>query len=209
MRRSVLGAALALALAGCIHVDVGGEEEGAPADRFHVIDAIETPPAPKGARAPSLGVRALRGRDRFGRHVVQREADGTVVALDHEYWADEPTTAVTDALREGLAASGAFDWVTDFTEASDTRFVLGGQVLDFSLDASRGAPAARARLRLTLSEGGTGRVLHSGAFEATEPLPGGSLPGLGAAMSKALSRCARDALAAWTPALAAVSTRGP
>ena len=207
--RSSIGAALrgaALAAGGllaaaCINVDVGPKDKAVSTDRFHVLDSVETPPAPKGSSGRSLAVQSLRGRDRFGKHVLRRESDGTVVALDREHWADEPTSSVTDALREALAASGAFAWVADPTDAVDAELALSGQVLDFSLDAATdGGPAARVRLRLTLADRKSGTVLHSGSFDATEPLPGGTLPSLGPSMAKAVSKCLRDAVQAWTAA---------
>lgn len=194
-------AACGLLAAACISVDVGPKDKTVTSDRFHVLDSVETPPAPKQPSGRSLAVQSLRGRDRFGKHVLRREADGTVVVLDREFWADEPTSSVTDALREALAASGAFAWVSDPTDAVDADLALSGQVLEFALDSAKdGGPAARVRLRLTLADRGGGTVLHSGSFDATEPLPGGALPSLGPAMAKAVSKCLRDAVQAWAAA---------
>jgi len=207
--RAAAACALGLLAAACITVDVGPRDKGqTPTDRFHVLESVEPPAAPRATSGRSLSVQSLRGRDRFAKHVLRREADGTVVALDHEFWADEPTSAVTDALREALAGSGVFSWVADPTDAVEADLVLSGQVLDFSLDGSQaGASAARVRLRLTLADPKSGNVLHTGAFEAAEPLPGGALPRLGPTMAKAVARCLRDAVQAWDAAGAMTSGR--
>lgn len=203
--RAVLSMALALAaaaLSGCITVDVGGSKSPDVVDRFHVLDAVAPPPAPQSGRGPALVVRTFRGRDRFSRHVVRREPDGTITSYANDFWADEPVHAVTDAVREALAESGAFASVSDSADGHETPLVLGGQVLDFGVDASKpGAPpSARVRLRLAVSAGASGAVLHSGVFDASEPLGGEGLAGLGVAESRAVSRALADALAAWTKA---------
>lgn len=228
--KSWLGALAAASLAaGCINVDVGLGSGTPPTDRFHVIDPVAPPTAPQAKKGPTLAVRTLRTRDRFTRHVVQRDGSGTVVSLDHEYWADEPSAAVSDGLREALSGSGVFSSVADASEGLDTRLVVGGQVLEFCVDGG-GAPtppaaaptppaggakpaspapapapaasgtSARVRIRLTVADAKSGEVLHSGAFEAAEPLPGGDLSKLGPAMGRALSRCVQDAVTAWTTA---------
>lgn len=202
---TILAAALLalLAGAGCITVDVLGKKPPPIPDRFHVLDTADlgsglTKTTPE---AGAIAVRVFRARDRFDRNVVQRvggASSALVTPLEYDLWADMPNLAVTDAVREALAASGSFSAAVDPADAVEAKYVLDGTILDFAwVDAPS---AALFRVRLTLSESKTGRVLVTGVYSATEPLPGADTGGLGPAMGRAVGKALRAALDRWTAA---------
>lgn len=209
----VAGISAIAATPGCITVGLGGKTD-VPADRVHALDRAEMAPIAWRASVPSfiperppapvvIAVRTFHGLDRFDRHVLQRaapDADGRVRSLEHDFWADEPVHAVTVAVRESLATSGVFAAVVDPSDALDAQFVLDGTVLDFSCVDK--PPAASFRVRLTLSEAKSGRVVASGAYEASEPFAAdgaknAELTGLGPAMGRAAGKALRQAVEEW------------
>lgn len=185
----------ALSAASCIHVNVGGGDDAAvPADRFHVLElapAAATPAAPAAASRGVLAVRPAVVPDRFGKRVLRRAGPGRVTPLDHDFWADEPATAVTVALREALARTGRWDAVVDPSAALETEEVLDTQVLEFAVEDSEApAPAggrAVFRARFVWSESRSGRVVRSVVRAGSHPLTGAESGGLGAAMAAAIA----------------------
>lgn len=206
--RTLLCAAAAAALAGCISVKVGSDEEPAEADRFHALDRAELGPgatsgAPLGAPPPAaakgplpvIAVRAFRARDRFDRHVVRHDGPGLVTPLDRDFWADEPDAAVTEAVREALASCGRYAAAVDPSDAHRAQLALDGVLLDFTWSAD--PPSARFAARFTLSDAATGQVLSTSVHEAVEPFSGPATSGLGPAMSRAAGRALRAAMERW------------
>lgn len=198
----LLTIALAAPLAGCITVDVGGKKDtAAPADVFHVLEpAVAAEAGSLGAKEPQasdtvIAVRSFRAAGRFDKHVVRRDGAGVVSGLDHDYWADEPAAAVTDAVRETLAAAAGAAAVVDPVNAITAHVVLDGVIQEFTFVP--GTPSkALVRIRFTWADARTWRVVQSGIQEASVELPGAGTDGLGVAMARAVGRATVAALAA-------------
>lgn len=215
-----------LAAPGCISVKVGPDVEAAPADVFHTLDAAVLPAGasgPKGA-LPAIAVRGFRSRDRIEQRVLTRPAEGTVLALEHDFWADDPPAAATEAVREALAASKWCASVSDPSDGHQVELTLDGVLLDLVVvgdlsgsgrgksgtsgaeagasaapGAAKGAPAEiLVRVRYTLASAATGEVVRSSVHEAREALPKpSSLEGLGPAAGRALGRTLAEAAKTW------------
>lgn len=196
---------LAASLAGCITVDVGGKKDvAALPDVFHVLEpsaAAEAGVRPVKDARPSdtvIAVRTFRAAGRFDKHVVRRDGAGVVSALDHDYWADEPAAAVTDAVRETLAAAAGAAAVVDPSDAHEAQVLLDGSIQEFTFVP--GTPSkALVRIRFTWSDPKTGRVVQSGIQEASVDLPGAGTDGLGIAMARAVGRATLAAVGAREP----------
>ena len=193
MNRTTLVATCAVAalLPGCI--TIGGRDDAAPPDAFHVVDAGASSSVVRSAAAPLVvEVRAVRAADRFDRHVLRLDAPGRVTPLEHDFWADEPSKSASDAIRESLAESRRFASVVDPGHPSDV--VLDGTLREFGW--APGSPSrAVVRLRLTWSDARTGRVFQSRVHDASEPLPGDGTDGIGPAMARAIERAVSESAA--------------
>ena len=243
-----------IASTGCITVDIAGNKDAAiPEERFHALDAADLgasgattgatragaatsasggtsgpsdAPAPATLRRPVIAVRSFRARDRFGKHVVRRDDAGRITPLDHEIWADEPSQAVSDAVREALSSTGRFAAAVDPSDAHESDYVLSGTLLEFAVVLPRGSSeradaqqtpspgasgvAAKAlfRARMTVADSRSGRVRATGAYSGEADLPGPTAAGLGPAMSRALGQAIRALLADLETARAAESGPG-
>lgn len=234
----------------------GNKDAAIPEERFHALDAADLgasgattgatragsatsasggtsgPSGPSDASAPAtlrrpvIAVRSFRARDRFGKHVVRRDDAGRITPLDHEIWADEPSQAVSDAVREALAATGKFAAAVDPSDAHESDYVLSGTLLEFAVvlprgssertdaqqatspGASGGAAKALLRARMTVADSRSGRVRATGAYSGEADLPGATAAGLGPAMSRALGQAIRALLADLETARAAESGPG-
>jgi ABC-type uncharacterized transport system auxiliary subunit len=199
-------ATAALALAGCISVDVGGRKD-APVveDRFHVLDSGAPSAAPGAADGPMLAVRPFRAAGRLDKHVLRLAGPGRVAPMDHDWWADEPAEAVTEVVRDTLAGTGRFRAVVDPVASLGAAFWLDGVVQEFAVDAPAAGPArARVRVRFTWTDARSGDVRWTSVHDATEDVPGPGTDGLGPAMSGAVAKAARAALQSWDRSAGAV-----
>lgn len=185
-------------LGGCINLGLGGDAE-LPEMRRHTLEAATGVTARPG-KAPATAVRAFGARARYDAHVVRRDAPDDFAYLDFERWGDPPADAVTDAVREALATSGAFEFVSSAGDALRVERYLDGYVLGFDLVRTPSGPwKARFAARLSLSDK-DGRMLHSALYEATRDLPGASPDGLGVAMGAAVGEAVGRALVSWDAA---------
>jgi ABC-type uncharacterized transport system auxiliary subunit len=203
-RLAPLIALIALLPAACIHVGIGNDA-GDLVTRRHAIESRplnpETVPEADAPPAPTLSVRPFESGRRYTLRIVARDSTGGIEFLDNERWAEEPRDALTVVAREGLASCGPFQACIPATVNLSAGLTLDGDVLACDLVREATGPSrARIRLRLLLGDYGTGEVLHSGVFEATEALPGAGAEGIGPAMSAATADALRQALDAWTAA---------
>lgn len=197
---SRLATALAAILAGgCINLGLGGDPSKLPEMHRHTLEAA-TGVTARAGKAPATAVRAFGARARYDIHVVRRDDADDFAYLDFERWGDPPADAVTDAVREALASSGAFTFVCSAGEALSVERYLDGYVLGFDLVRTPSGPwKARFAARLSLSDR-DGRMLHTAVYEATRDLAGPSPDGLGVAMGAAVGEAVSRALVAWDAA---------
>jgi ABC-type uncharacterized transport system auxiliary subunit len=192
--RAVAVVAAAL-VAGCVNL---GDAKH-PEMRRHTVDAATGVTAKKGA-APGLAVRPFGARARYDLRVVRRDGVDAFVYLEFDRWGETPADAATDAVREGLAASGAFAFVSSSGDALAVERFLDGYVLGFDLVKSEKGPwSARFAVRLSLSDK-LGKLLHTAVYESSRELPDASAAGVGPAMSAAVGDVVNRALADWTNA---------
>ena len=196
-RGAIASLAIAL-LAGCINVGIGGDAKHLEMHR-HVVDAV-TGIEPRPGNAPGLAVRGFAARSRYDIHVVRRDSADDFSYLDFERWGEPPADAATDAVREGIAASRAFSFVSSAGDALEVERFLDGYVLAFDLVKTKTGPwKARFSVRLSLSDR-TGKMLHTGVFETVRDLRSDSPLGLGPTMAGAISGSVNAALAEWAAA---------
>jgi ABC-type uncharacterized transport system auxiliary subunit len=187
--------AVALVLPGCINLGLGAGGKKPDMHR-HTVD-VATGVAQRTRTAPGLAVRPFGARLRYDVRVVRREGAEDFAYLEYERWGDAPADAATDAVREGLAASGAFAFVSSAGDAIAVERFLDGYVLAFDLVKTPTGPwKARFAARLSLSDR-AGKMLASGVYDATRDLPGASPEGLGGAMSAAIGDALNRAVKDW------------
>jgi ABC-type uncharacterized transport system auxiliary subunit len=200
-------AAVVLLVGGCITVGLGSKAE-TPETHRHLLDAATgvrhqpaPPPAAAGVAKPlTIAVRAFSGRSRYDLRVVRRDGPDAMTFLEFERWAEPPTDAITDAVREALAATGAFRFVSRASDGAEVDRWLDGYLLACDLVRTPSGPwKARCAVRLTLTER-VGTSLASSVYESTQPLPGAGTDGLGPAMSAAVGEIVTKALADWESA---------
>jgi ABC-type uncharacterized transport system auxiliary subunit len=190
--------AAALVLGGCINLGLGNVG-GYPNLHRHTLDTATGVTARPGA-APALAVRGFSSRSRYDIRVVRRGDADDFSYLEFERWGELPASAVTDAVREALAASKAFKSVTSAGDALVVERFLDGYVLAFDLVKTPSGPwKARVSLRLVLSDR-LGNLLHTSVYTTEHNLPGSDPVGLGPAMSAAVGDAVNRALADWETA---------
>ena len=188
----------AVLLGGCITLDVAGNGT-MPDLRRHTLDVVAGVAA-RPRSLPALAVRPFGARSRYDIRVVRREGAEDFSYLEFERWGEVPADTVTDAVREGLATSGAFAFVSASGDALAVDRFLDGYLLAFDLvKTPKGPWKARFGARLSLSDR-DGKMLHTAVYEATRDLPGDSPTGLGPAMAAAVGDAVNRALADWTGA---------
>ena len=193
------GAALAAALlGGCITLDVAGNGTKPDLHR-HTLDAVSGVTA-RPRSLPALAVRPFGARSRYDIRIVRREGAEDFSYLEYERWGEVPADTVTDAVREGLASSGAFEFVSASGDALAVDRFLDGYLLGFDLVKTPSGPwKARFAARLSLSDR-DGKMLHTAVYETSRDLPGSTATGLGPAMAAAVGDAVNRALADWTGA---------
>jgi len=185
----------ALVLGGCINLGLGNVG-GTPDMHRHTLDTPAAITAQPGA-APALAVRAFGARARYDIRVVRRGDGDDFSYLEFERWGESPASAVTDAVRESLAASKAFTSVTSAGDALVVERFLDGYLLAFDLVKTPSGPwKARISMRLVLSDR-LGNLLHTSVYTSEHALPGSAPAGLGPAMSAAVGDAVNRALADW------------
>ncbi len=192
----LFGLAVAALAAGCVNLGDGKH----PDIHRHSVDAAVGVAPSKTSTSWGLAVRAFSARSRYDVRVVRRDGPDELTYLEFDRWAEPPADAATDAVREGLATSGAFHSVSSAGDAIDVDRFLDGYVLAFDLVKTPSGPwKARFDARLTVSAK-DGRLLHTAVYETTHDLPGASPAGLGPAMSAAVGDAVNRALADWAAA---------
>lgn len=156
---------------------------------------LQPPAAPLGSEAApcepeargSLLVRDLQVAAEYDDvRMAYRESEYQLQRYEYHEWAAPPGELVSDALRDGYAASAWFSRVEREQDAS-VAAVLHGRVLaleEVDLDATRWV--AHLRLELELLDAKTHAPLWSHEYDATRPLEERSPNGLAAATSAIL-----------------------
>lgn len=136
--------------------------------------------------------------------MVYRESEYRLQRYEYHEWVTPPGELVSDALRDGYAASGWFARVEREHDAS-VEAALRGRVLAIEeVDLTRTRWVAHLRLELELLDARTHERLWAHEYDVTHPLAERSPNGLAAATSAVL----REVIDASAPELAAVMS-GP
>jgi len=197
-----VGLVAAALAAGCLNLGDGTH----PEMHRHTVDAAAGVAARPGS-APGIAVRPFGARARYDVRVVRRDAADDFVYLEFDRWGEPPADAATDAVREGLAASGAFAFVSAAGDALAVERFVDGYVLGFDLVKSASGPwTARFAVRLSLSDK-AGKLLHTAVYESTSTLPSPSPVGVGPAMSVAVGDAVNRVIADWAAAGALVPSK--
>jgi len=187
-------AAAALLAGGCVNL---GSAEHPPMHR-HALDAASGVEKHAGAAAAGISVHPFAARARYDVRIVRRDGADDFTYLEFDRWAEPPADAATDSIREGLAASGAFQFVAAATDAIAVDRFLDGYVLAFDLVRTPSGPwKAHLEVRLSVSDR-AGKLLASAVYDASRDLPGASPVGVGPAMSAAVGDVVNRAVADWT-----------
>lgn len=196
MRRRVVGtAAIAVALACAPAVPT------THLYRLHVPSAPGVAPAACEPEARgSLLVRDMQVAGAYDDvRIVYRESEYRLQHYEYHQWAAEPGELVSDALRDGYAASGRFARV-ERERGVPVDADLHGRVLAIEeVDVTGARWFAHLRLELELVDAQTRERLWSHEYDRTRPLAERSPNGVAAATSAVL----REVIDASAPALSA------
>lgn len=136
--------------------------------------------------------------------IIYRESDYRLKRYEYHEWVVPPGELVSDALRDGYAASGRFARLEREHDASIDA-VLDGRLFALEeVDSTRVRWFAHLRLELELLDARSRERLWSREYDVTRPMQERSPEGLAAAISVALG----EVIDASAPELAAVMS-GP
>lgn len=179
-----------------------------PTTHLYRVNLPSTPGTAPGpcepARRGSLLVRDMRVDGAYDdTRMMYRESEYRLQRYEYHEWIVPPGELVSDALRDGYAASGWFARVEREADAS-IDVELHGRVLAIEeVDLSRTRWAAHLRLELELFDARTHERLWAHEYDLTRPLAARSPDGLAAAISAGL----REVIDASAPSLGAASSR--
>jgi ABC-type uncharacterized transport system auxiliary subunit len=159
------------------------------------------PPACEPRTRGSLLVRDMQVAGAYDdARMVYSESEYRLERYEYHEWVAPPGELVSDALRDGYAASGRFARVERAHDGS-VDAALHGRVLAIEeVDRGKTRWFAHLRLELELQDARTRERLWSHEYDVTQPMKERSPNGLAAAISAAL----REVIDASAPALAAV-----
>lgn len=167
------------------------------------------PPAPTACAATprgSLRVRDMQVASAYDdARIAYRESAYQLRRYEYHQWAAPPGELVSDALRDGYAASGCFARVgRDHDAPADAE--LHGRVLALEeVDVTRTQWSAHLRIELDLRDARTHRRLWSHEYDLSRPLQPRSPDGLAAATSAALREVVDASASALATATSAAS----
>ncbi|MFZ6180938.1 ABC-type transport auxiliary lipoprotein family protein [Nannocystis pusilla] len=179
-----------------------------PTTRLYRVNLPTTPgvapwPCEPEARA-SLLVRDMRVAGAYDdARMMYRESEYRLQRYDYHEWIVPPGELVSDALRDGYAASGWFARVEREPDASIDAELHGRVLAIEEVDLTETRWAAHLRLELELFDARTHERLWARDYDLTRPLAERSPDGLAAAISAGL----REVIDASAPSLGAASSR--
>lgn len=185
MRRQILLAVLALALAGCA---------SGPDIQYYQLDIDDT--AMARADAPSdvvFSVEAMIGDSAYeDPRIVYRKSPYRLDYYHYHRWTAPPGVMVSDFLREAYEESGYFaSVVAGFSP--DAAVFLSGRIIAFEeVDVEKREWKARIKIHLFLREARNGQVIWSRTIEQETPVDELTPEGVAAAMSTAVTQIVAD-----------------
>jgi cholesterol transport system auxiliary component len=200
MRKSLVLAALSLALAGCVNL---GTKNDAPGVVYYVLNdpaPATPPPAPLRADVPTLLVLdTTTGSFYDTDQLVFSRSVGTRGQYQFARWTERPGKRFADLMRSRLDQAGAY------RVAAAGGYVRGDLLLDSELvefyhDAASEPGQMRLVLRAELVDLRRRTLLGRRVFEQQVPLASYDAAGAAQASSVAVSR-ALDELSAWLATL--------
>lgn len=179
-----------------------------PTTHLYRVKLPTTPGAEPGPCEPqargSLLVRDMRVAGAYDdARMVYRESEYRLERYDYHEWIVPPGELVSDALRDGYAASGWFAAVEREPGASIDAELHGRVLAIEEVDLTRTQWVGHLRLELELLDARTRERLWAHEYDLTRPMKERDPDGLAAAISAGL----REVIDASAPALAAASSR--
>lgn len=152
----------------------------------------------------SLLVRDMRVAGAYDdARMIYRESEYRLQRYEYHEWIVPPGELVSDALRDGYAASGWFARVEREPDASIDAELHGRVLAIEEVDLTKTRWAGHLRLELELFDARTHERLWAHEYDLTRPLEERSPDGLAAAISSGL----REVIDASAPSLGAASSR--
>ncbi|MDQ1257452.1 MAG: cholesterol transport system auxiliary component [Candidatus Hydrogenedentes bacterium] len=187
MRYGVLGLMALLALGGCARVAY------LPTARY-ILE-----PAPEVALVQcsnlALGIRPLVPEQPYNQRVLYRADAYQVDYYANAQWAEMPRDVVTRAVTDALIATERFKDVGNAADMRMPDMVLTGQLRAFDENRTTDPWTAECEVRLELRKGLNRDSAWAATMKVSEPMDTNDLPGLAAAMSRAVARVAQQAAA--------------
>jgi uncharacterized lipoprotein YmbA len=134
--------------------------------------------------------------------IVYRESAYRLDRYHYHHWSAPPGQLVSDALRDGLSATGLFDRVGRAFDGDTDALVRGRVIAIEEVDRSKTRWIGRVELELELVDARTERRLWSQHFDASRELPRRSPEGLAAAVSDVLADIVQESAPAMATAMA-------
>ena len=187
MRRTMLGIAACVTLAGCL------APRGVPTRHYAIEPAIRVPRA--ATVACTVGVRPLLVARPYKLPMAYRSAGYRLAYRAQEEWTEHPGDVVTRAVTDALTATHRFSDVGDAAEMAQPDWVLTGEVRKFHENRAVDPPTAEVEVRLELRETRGRGLLWADRLDVAVPLADDSAEALADAMNAAVAQFAETAAA--------------
>lgn len=190
-RQAVLGAALALLVAGCSTTLLPKPPQ--PPALYALDVAASAPAAPARtattAARPTLLVNPPRAAAGFDtRNIVYLRQPHRIEHFAYSQWVDTPAQMLAPLIARAIEQSGAFDAVLLAPTAAAGELRLDTEVIRLQQDFGSTPSVARFTLRAVLLDIGTRRVVAVREFDASAPAPSDDVPGGVAAANRAVQQ---------------------
>lgn len=188
-------AALALLLAGCVTVDVGGDS---PAQTQYVLDDAGAPPPRRAAPvADALLIQAAAGdplADTLSIAYARRPGERAFYQL--ATWTDRPARRIPQLLQRRLEARGSFRAVAVLGQPLHADWLLALAIDDIHHDLATEPGRARLAVRAALYDRQKRTQVAQRTFSADVPVAEAKSAAAAAAMSRGVAQVL-DALVPW------------